>query len=185
MKKKTCIIQKIIIIIIILPILFKYVIINTSVFYRKYILLPFTVHLNIQEVVLLKGETADLYVNGINKRVKFYSTNFRAAGVNFTGRVFAYRPGKAFIIAKVDNKKLKCRVWVIEMNKKNLDLSVGERCKLKVKGPALMPEWKSSDSKTASVSMFGKVTARRKGTAIITAKWRGKQVKCIVNVTAD
>lgn len=69
---------------------------------------------------MVKGEEFRLFVYGINKRVSYHSTNFRVAGVNFNGRVFAYQTGKAYIIAKVDNKELKCRVKVIDLNKKDL-----------------------------------------------------------------
>ena len=42
--------------------------------------------------------------------------------------------------------------------------------------------WSSSNKKVAAVSTKGKVTAKKKGTAIITAKVSGKKYKCKITV---
>lgn len=42
--------------------------------------------------------------------------------------------------------------------------------------------WKSSDSKTVSVNKYGKVTAKKAGTAVITAKLRDTYASCLVSV---
>lgn len=173
---------KLIVILIIAIVILRSCFMNTSIFFRKEILLPFALHLNEQDIVLRKGEEDRLYINGINKRVSYYTTNFRVVGVNFNGRIFAYRTGKAFIVAKVDGKKLKCRVRVIDINKDKLRLSAGETYRLKLLGPASFVNWKSSNPTVASVSMFGKVKAKRKGRTVITAKWKRKELKCVVTV---
>ena len=68
--------------------------------------------------------------------------------MNFNGRVFAYQTGKAIIIAKVGNRKLKCRVKVIDLNKDHLNLRVGDKYRLWIKGllslaniKAATPRW--------------------------------------------
>lgn len=180
--KKIAKIYKVFICVIAVILILQHIIFNSSIFYRKDINLPFSLHLNKQDLVLVKGEEYHLYVFGINKRVYFSTTNFRVAGVNFNGRVFARQPGLAFIIAKVDGKELKCRVRVIELNKDKLTLKAGSSYRLKVKGVTVLPQWKSSNKKVASVNIFGKVKAKRKGTAIITAKVNGKVVTCKVKV---
>lgn len=155
---------------------------NSGLFYRKKIILPFSLHLNRQELYMVKGEEFRLFVYGINKRVSYHSTNIRVAGVDFTGRVFAYRTGKAFIIAKVDNKKLKCKVKVIDLNKKELNLKVGESYRLKIKGPLNFAKYKSSNSHVATVNMFGKVKAKKAGRTTIIVNVKGKTLKCTVRV---
>lgn len=175
---------KIIIIIIAVIIILHQIIINSSVFYRKQIILPFSLHLNRQELVLVKGEEFRLFVYGINLRVSYSSTNFRVAGVNFNGRVNAHQPGKTIIIAKVKNKdkELKCLVRVIDINKDKLSLEIGDTYRLKVKGIFALPKWYSSNSEVATVNWFGKVKAKGKGRTVISTKIKGKPVKCIVQV---
>jgi uncharacterized protein YjdB len=129
-----------------------------------------------------KGEEYRLFVYGINKRVSYSSTNFRVAGVNFNGRVFAYQTGKTFITAKVDGKDLRCRVYVIDMNKDMLNLKVGDSYRLKIKGSNSFVSWKSENKKIATVSMFGKITAKKKGSTVIYANIKGKTLKCILKI---
>ncbi len=163
--------------------IFNYLYRNSSVFYRTTITTPFSVHLNKRDIYMIQGEETRLYVLGtVNKRVTFSSTNFRVAGVNFNGSIYAYRTGKAFIIAKVDGKELKCRVHVIDINKKSISLKEGKSYSLKIKGTLAFVSWKSSNSKVASVSMFGRVSAKSKGSAVITAKVKGRKLQCTVTV---
>ncbi|MBH1941479.1 Ig-like domain-containing protein [Mobilitalea sibirica] len=177
-----CNLYKTTIIIVAVILILNLIVMNTSVYFRKTIQLPFSLHLNKQDIILAKGEEAKLFVYGINKRVSYSSTNFRVAGVNFNGRVHAYQTGKTFILAKVDGKILKCRVRVIDINKDRLSLYVGDDYRLRIKGIFSIPEWKSSNKKVATVSMFGYVKAKEKGTTIISAKVKGKTIKCIVKV---
>ena len=53
---------------------------------------------------------------------------------------------------------------------------------LKVKGTSKKVTWKSSNKKVAIVSKKGKVTGKKKGTAVITAKVSGRTYKCKVTV---
>lgn len=144
--------------------------------------MPFSLHLRTQDVVLIKGEKFHLSVFGINKRVSYYSTNFLVAGVNFTGRVYAYRTGKAFIIAKVDGKKLKCRVRVIDINRKSIIIKTGRSFRLRIYGGGCFIRWRTGDSRVATVTRFGRVKAVNKGTTVITARVKGKIVECKVRV---
>ncbi|MDD3174464.1 MAG: Ig-like domain-containing protein [Herbinix sp.] len=131
---------------------------------------------------MIKGEETHLFVFGLNKRVSFYSTNFRVAGVNFNGRVFAYQTGKAFIIAKVDGKELKCRVHVIDINKETIELKVGNTYRLSISGAMSFKSWKSENNYVATVNMFGKVKAKHTGKTVIIAKVKGRSLKCTVYV---
>jgi uncharacterized protein YjdB len=144
--------------------------------------MPFSLHLSRQDIYMIKGEETHISVFGLNKRVKYHSTNFRVAGVNFTGRIFAYRTGKAFIIAKVGKKELKCRVHVIDISREKLVLKIGKSYRLKMKGAGAFTSWKSSDKSVATVTLFGTVTAKRKGKTVITAKVKGRTLKCTVTV---
>lgn len=173
---------KAVIVVIILVAFLRLFLPHTSLFFRYIKPLPFSLHLNKHDLVMKKGEMYSLYVKGLNKRVKYSSTNFSVAGVNLTGKVFAYQPGTAFIIGEVDNKELKCRVRVIDLNKDKLNMSIGNSYKLKVLGPARFVRWKSSDEKVATVSSFGRVKAKGKGKTLITAIWKGKKLECNISV---
>ena len=67
---------------------------------------------------------------------------------------------------------------------KKLTLKVGATKKLKVRGKKKSQKvtWKSSKKRVASVSKKGKVKALKAGTTTITAKVKGKKLKCKVTV---
>ena len=102
--------------------------------------------------------------------------------MDFAGRVFAYKTGKAFIIAKVDGKRLKCRVKVIDINKRQLSLRTGDSYHIKLKGPAYFAKYKSSNSSVAEVNIFGRVKAKKPGKATIRVYIKGKIIKCKIRV---
>ncbi len=68
------------------------------------------------------------------------------------------------------------------LNKKKVTLYVGKSVRLKVKGTKKKAKWKSSNKKVAVVSSKGKVSAKKKGTARITAKIGKKKLVCRVTV---
>ena len=69
----------------------------------------------------------------------------------------------------------------IKISATKATVGVGETVKLKVSGTKQSVKWSSSNSKVASVS-GGKVKGKKKGTATITAKVKGKKLKCRVTV---
>lgn len=71
----------------------------------------------------------------------------------------------------------------LKVSPSRAELSVGNAKTLKVKNAKKKVSWTSSNKSVAKVSSKGVVTARKKGTAIITAKASGKEYKCRVKVT--
>ena len=181
-KYTLCRIYKFAVIFILVILLVNYIVRNSSVYYRKIYLSPLTLQLNTRDLVLAKGEEFKLHVNHPNKRVTYSSTNFRVAGVNFNGRVYAYRTGKAYIIAKVGEKKIICRVRVLDINKTKLTLSIGKSYRIKIHGNAGFPSYKSSNPKVATINWRGKVKAKKLGKTFITVKARGKYFTCTITV---
>ena len=57
----------------------------------------------------------------------------------------------------------------MKLSQKSLTMNVGQSKKLTVKNKKGKVKWKSSKKKVATVSSKGKVTAKKKGTATITA----------------
>lgn len=70
----------------------------------------------------------------------------------------------------------------VKLNKSKLSLTVGKTYKLKVKNNKKKVKWTSSNKKVATVSSKGKVCAKGKGKAVITAKVKNKKYKCYVIV---
>lgn len=174
-----------IIIVLAIILVFDFIITHSSINFRKYWYRPNLIagHLNKYDVVMIKGEEFHLFLYGFhNKWVSYSSSNFRVAGVNMFGKVRAYQPGKAFIKVKSGEKEYKCRVRVVDINNEKLSLRVGERYRLKTRGIASIPKWRSSNPKVARVSMFGTVKAKAKGKATITVTVKGRTLKCLVVV---
>lgn len=69
----------------------------------------------------------------------------------------------------------------VKLNKTSISLFVGKTYTLKLEGTTRKAAWSSSSS-AASINQEGKVTARRKGTAYITAKVGAKKYRCKVTV---
>jgi hypothetical protein len=72
----------------------------------------------------------------------------------------------------------------VKLNKAKLTLTVGKKYQLKLQNNKKKVKWSSSKKSVATVTQKGKVTAKKKGTAIITAKVGAKKYKCKVTVKA-
>ena len=70
----------------------------------------------------------------------------------------------------------------VKINKTKATVYVGKTTTLKVSGTKKAVKWKTSNKKVATVSSKGKVTAKKAGSATITAKVSGKSYKCKVTV---
>ena len=73
----------------------------------------------------------------------------------------------------------------VSLNKKKATLYVGKTLQLTLNGASGKISWASSKTKVAKVSSKGKVTAKKAGTANITAVYKGKSYTCKITVKAD
>ena len=71
-----------------------------------------TVRLNKKSTTIQVGKTVQLKVNGTKKKVSWNSSNKKVATVTNKGKVKGIKAGKATITAKVEKKKLSCKVTV-------------------------------------------------------------------------
>lgn len=69
-----------------------------------------------------------------------------------------------------------------QISKTKASICVGEKLTLKVTGTTKKVTWKSSKKGTATVSSNGVVTAKKKGSCVITATCGGKDYKCKLTV---
>lgn len=70
----------------------------------------------------------------------------------------------------------------VKLNKTNVTINVNQSYQLKVRGTTRKVTWKSSNRKVAVVSRSGKVTGKKSGKAVITAKVNKKSYKCRITV---
>ncbi len=154
-----------------------------------------------------KGKTLQLKAtvtpdNATNKAVTWTSSNTKIATVSSTGKVTAKAAGTVTITCTAKDgsgKKATCKVTVtnpvvkatkVTLNKTKATLSPKETLTLKAtvtptnatnKGVT----WKSSNTKIATVSSTGKVTAKAAGTVTITCTAKdgsGKKATCKITV---
>lgn len=140
------------------------------------------VYLNETSLTLELGHYRTLKIKGTSDRVYWSSANNRAATVTSSGKVTARGWGSTYIYAHVGNKRLKCKVTIVQMNKKNVTLAAGETENLTLWGAREEVTWKSSNTSVAVVSDSGKVTAKAPGSATITATTDGKKITSKVTV---
>lgn len=133
-----------------------------------------------------------------NDTAKSYkSSNTKIATVNSKGKVTAKKVGKATITVTmksgasakytVNVQKGKVVTKSLKLNAKSKTLLKGKKAALKVtRNPISATEkitWSSSNKKVVTVDKNGKITAKKAGTATITAKAsNGKKASCKVTV---
>ena len=163
------------------------------------------VSLNKSATTLTEGESETLTATITpsnatgDKTVKWSSSNEAVAAVDSNGKVTAKKAGTAVITATSSNgKTASCTVTVkqkeiaitgIGLNKSTTSLTEGESETLTA---TIAPsnatgdktvKWSSSNAEVAAVDSNGKVTAKKAGTAVITAtSSNGKTASCTVTV---
>lgn len=136
--------------------------------------------------------------NATNKKISWSSSNKNVATVSSSGKITAKGTGTTTITAKTSNgKKATIKITVtkkfikvtsISLNKEKVDLEVGEETTLSA---TIKPSnasnkginWSSNDETIATVSSSGKITAKKPGTATITATTKDGNKKAVCTVT--
>lgn len=142
------------------------------------------VKMNRKTLTLLKGQSATLKVTGTNKKISWTSSRKSIATVSSKGKVTARQKGTAVITAKIGSKKYTCKVAVQSptISKSKTTMKTGSSTVLRLNGTNQKVIWKSSNSKVAAVTSTGKVTAKKAGTATITAAVLNKKFSCKITV---
>lgn len=143
-----------------------------------------------------KAQTSQLSIDGnvsSGYSVAYSSSDESAASVNEAGTVTANKAGTTTITATVTTngetltftKKITVKKAYLKFSKKKTSLKVKKSATFKVKGYGLKADkikWSSSKPAVLAVKSNGKVTAKKKGTAKITAKYNGFKVSVKVKV---
>lgn len=143
-----------------------------------------SIKLSKTSLTLYVGQTSSLKVSGTSKKITWVSSNKKIATVSTSGKVTAKKTGTATITAKVSSKTLKCKITVKTptLNKTKTSLVVGQTTTLKLTG-ATIKSIKSSNTKIATVSTSGKITAKKAGKCTVTVTDTLKRTyKCSVTV---
>ena len=165
------------------------------------------IQLSKTSVILTKGKSITLGttvtpMDALNKSVTWASSNTKVATVDSTGKVTAKAVGAVTITCTAKDGsgvKATCKVTVknpvvkvskITLNKTSASLVKGDTLALKAtvtptNATNKAVTWKSSNTKIATVSSSGKVTAKAAGTVTITCTAKdgsGKKATCKITV---
>lgn len=133
---------------------------------------------------IYKKQTLQLKLTGGRSDTKWTSSNTAVATVSSSGKVTAKKAGTVTITANTGGYKVKTTVKVSnpKLSYKSASIWAGKTLQLKVTGGVGTVKWKSSNTKVATVSSKGKVTAKKAGSATISATVSGVTLKCKVTV---
>lgn len=144
------------------------------------------------KTVISKGTTTKVKaMNGkknVTNKAKFKTSNKKVLTVSRKGVVTGKKAGTAYITATYKgktSKKVKITVAQLSLNKGKMKLNVGKTATLTAKynKKKVKPTFKSSNPNVASVNKNGKITAKKKGTATITAVYKKTKASCKVTVS--
>lgn len=139
-----------------------------------YVVYGGTNYSKLKAIKMVTGASKTSYVHtGLKKGKRYY----------YTVRAYKKVNGKN-ILSGYDKKGVNVIVGLssLKLNKTSLTLVEGKSYNLKINGTAIKPVWKSGKSSVASVNSSGKVTAKKSGSATITATLDGKKFSCKVTV---
>lgn len=137
---------------------------------------------------IYRKKTLDLAskLTGGSDDITWTSLDPSVATVDAEGVVTGVKKGTVTITANSGGYELSTKVTVNnpKLSATSATLSLGKTKQLSVKGNTGSVKWTSSKSSVASVSSSGKVTAKKPGTATITATVDGLKLTCKVTVKA-
>ncbi len=170
------------------------------------------VKLSRTKVTVAAGKSTTLKLTGTKEKAKWSTNKKKVATVNQKGKVTAKGPGTCRITAKVGSKKYTCKVTVQQVTLRvmssgspvdtnqtlslkkgtSLTLSVQQGTRASKKAEYLYVNakkkkvtWKSSAPGVIAVNKSGKITAKKAGTATITAKYNGQKIVFTVRGTKE
>lgn len=144
------------------------------------------------QTVISKGTTTKVKVTynkkNVTKKATYKTSNRKVATVNKKGVVTGRKAGTAYITATYKgrtSKRVKITVAQVSLNKKSVKLNVGKTATLAAKynKKTVRPAFKTSNKNVAVINKNGKITAKKAGTATITAVYKKTKATCKVTVT--
>lgn len=124
----------------------------------------------------LTEETVDdMYIScKYTKKSKIYlSADLQADGVHFYADFSSKNPKETTTVTMtIENKTftINLTLTTLRINKRSLVASHGKKLVLKVQGINIKPEWSSTNEKVVTVNSAGKITCKKRGNGVVTAK---------------
>lgn len=155
---------------------------------------------NAKKLTVVKGKkvklTAKVAPAKASQKVTYTSSQKAVASVSAAGVVTAKKPGTAKITVKTANGKKKVLTVkvvkkekvnkVLKLKKTKLAMKAGDKSTVVVKAltkdTTSVVTYKTADSKVASVDKFGVISAKKKGSTVVTVTCGRKSVKVKVTV---
>lgn len=138
---------------------------------------------------LYRGQTLALSAQvSSGRKVRWKSSKTSVATVSNSGEVTAKKHGSVKIYATVDGVTKECEITVksptIKISHTSASIKKGKTLSLRAEvSSGNTPVWKSSHSSVATVDAKGVVTAKKKGSCIITVLEDGAKETCHIQVT--
>lgn len=139
-------------------------------------------------VSMERGETYHLTASTSNSSIATWKSSKKSVAIiDENGWITAIKPGETTITASSDGTSKTCTITVkrpkIQLNKSSIKLYRGQTAKLfATVSSNFNPIWKTNKSSVAIVDENGTVTAKKHGTAIITATLDGIAKSCEIIV---
>lgn len=114
-----------------------------------------------------------------------YADTKTTTGARYTYTVKAFKKVKEkYSWSSYDKKGVTtvAGLTTLKLNSSKITLYTGKSYTLRINGTKEVPTWKSSNTKVATVTKNGRVTAKSAGTATITATLYGRKLTCTVTV---
>lgn len=147
--------------------------------------------LSAKAITMVKGQTKQIKLKGISKRPTWSCSNKKIVKVSrkgkYSAKITAKKKGTAYIYAKINKKKYKCKikVEVPSINRQKVVLDEGKTFQLKIKKTKQKITYESVNPSIATVNATGLVTAISAGNTTITATLAcGMQYSCSITVQA-
>ncbi len=133
------------------------------------------VYLKNKYTLELKSATGD---------ITYASQDNKIAKISKKGVVTGQKKGTTYVTATVSSFILKCKIKVNNpvVSKTSFNILKGKTKSLSVTGGDGKVDWKSLNTKVATVNSSGKITAKKYGESVITATRNGVTMKCAVKV---
>lgn len=149
--------------------------------------LEFVILNSYSKTMKIGDESYLVAITSTGKKPTFKSSDSKVASVNTYGKITAKKAGTAKITAKIRNAEASCTVYVqkttITLNSKYISLENGYSARLIVSSSTGHPvTFRSNKKSVATVDEYGNITAKKPGTATITATVDKISASCAVTV---